>query len=206
MRQVSTLFALIAISATACDSLFTSPPDDADVFDAPVPGLTGAARPAAEVSLYAVDFDASVLGVRVSGERGLGRVKVPPSLAATQHHVRGSTSTCFGTWDMAGSPLMPRSHFSVGLRLDAIDFDRDIPGDDTRQLTLGVNFRPKAERVFKLNYVRGRTTDRFNFSRPVCQPALLGGAGLSGDGLLTASVLAERVDRIDDARPPRGEV
>ncbi len=30
----------VVISITACDFLLTGPPDDADVFDAPIPGLT----------------------------------------------------------------------------------------------------------------------------------------------------------------------
>ncbi len=38
----------------------------------------------------------------------------------------------------------------------------DIPGDDAKKVSLGFNFRPTGETVFKLNYVRGRARDRFN--------------------------------------------
>jgi hypothetical protein len=115
------------------------------------------------VSLYAVDFDASVLGFRVSGEGGFGRVNVPPSLTATHASRQGGFYLdVLRDFGQGWISTMPRSHFSVGLRLDAIDLDRDIPGDDTRQLTLGANFRPNTETVFKFNYVRGRATDRFN--------------------------------------------
>ena len=41
-RTLLPFFALIAVGAAACDTLFTSPPNDADVFDAPVEGLTPA--------------------------------------------------------------------------------------------------------------------------------------------------------------------
>lgn len=42
MQPVRSLFCLLALGASACDALFTSPPNDADVFDAPVPGVTEA--------------------------------------------------------------------------------------------------------------------------------------------------------------------
>jgi CxxC motif-containing protein (DUF1111 family) len=42
MRRIAPLITLIAVCAAACDTLLTSPPADADVFDAPVPGLTDA--------------------------------------------------------------------------------------------------------------------------------------------------------------------
>ncbi len=42
MRRTLPLLTLITVAAAACDSLFTSAPEDADVFDAPIPGLTDA--------------------------------------------------------------------------------------------------------------------------------------------------------------------
>jgi hypothetical protein len=50
----------------------------------------------------------------------------------------------------------------VGVRADAVDFDTDIPGDDVRQVTLGLVFRPTTDTAVKLDYVRGRIHDRFN--------------------------------------------
>lgn len=115
------------------------------------------------VSLYAIDLDAFVLGFRLSGEGGFGRVNVPSSLTGTHASRQGGFYfDVLRDFGRGWISTMPRSHFSVGLRLDAIDFDRDIPGDDTRQVTIGVNFRPSTESVFKFNYVRGRSTDRFN--------------------------------------------
>jgi hypothetical protein len=57
---------------------------------------------------------------------------------------------------------MPNSFFSTGARVEVIDLDADIPGDNVKQISLGFNFRPTSETVFKFNYVRGRARDRFN--------------------------------------------
>ena len=103
------------------------------------------------------------MSVRGSGEGGLGTINVPPSLAATHASRQGGSHVdLLRDFGRGWISTMSRSHFSAAARFDVIDLDRDIPGDDTRQLTLGLNFRPNAESVFKFNYVRGRTTDRFN--------------------------------------------
>ncbi len=115
------------------------------------------------VSLFAIDFDASVAGFRLSGEGGIGRVNVPDPLVGTfASRQSGFYLDILKDFGQSWIPTMPRSFFSAGVRLDVIDLDTQIPGDDTRQITLGANFRPTAETVFKFNYVRGRTTDRFN--------------------------------------------
>jgi len=57
---------------------------------------------------------------------------------------------------------MPESFLAGGARLDVVDFDADIPGDMVRRVSVGLNFRPTEDTVLKLDYVRGRTRDRFN--------------------------------------------
>jgi hypothetical protein len=57
---------------------------------------------------------------------------------------------------------MPQSRFEVGARYDVVDFDLDVTGDTVRRGTLGLNFRPTEDTALKLNYVLGRTRDRFN--------------------------------------------
>jgi CxxC motif-containing protein (DUF1111 family) len=42
MRRTLPFLVFTVVGATACDALFTSLPDDADAFDAPIPGLTDA--------------------------------------------------------------------------------------------------------------------------------------------------------------------
>ena len=46
--------------------------------------------------------------------------------------------------------------------MDAIDLDSGLPGDSHEQLSLGLNFRPTRDTALKLDYVRGRSHDRFN--------------------------------------------
>jgi hypothetical protein len=115
------------------------------------------------VSIFAIDVDASVAGFRFSGEGGIARVNVPPPLLGTYAaRQSGFYLDVLKDFGQSWIETMAGSYFSAGIRLDVIDLDTQIPGDDTRQITVGANFRPNAETVFKLNYVRGRTTDRFN--------------------------------------------
>jgi len=57
---------------------------------------------------------------------------------------------------------IPRSEFAAKLRWDYVDFDTRRRGTSSAQITAGVNFRPTAESVLKLDYVRGRGRDEFN--------------------------------------------
>ncbi len=115
------------------------------------------------VSLYVVDLDAAVAGFRLSGEGGLGRISIPAALSGINAgRQSGFYVDVVRDFGRGWIPTMPVAFFSAGLRVDIIDFDTQIPGDDKRQITLGANFRPTNETVFKFNYVRGRTTDRFN--------------------------------------------
>ncbi|HEY5614576.1 MAG TPA: hypothetical protein VIL52_01005, partial [Bacteroidota bacterium] len=55
-----------------------------------------------------------------------------------------------------------RSVFTASVRFDAVDFDRDILGDDRTRLTLGINFRPVFDTVIKFNYEQNWMYDREN--------------------------------------------
>lgn len=116
-----------------------------------------------DVRILAVDGEAMVGGIRVAGEYAAAHVDVPATLeglyASRQHGVFAEALHDFGRGWIA---TMPTSYLSAGMRLDIMDFDRDLEGDMVRQLTVGVNFRTTAETVFKLNYIRGRSRDRFN--------------------------------------------
>ena len=57
---------------------------------------------------------------------------------------------------------MPNSFFVAKARYDLADFDADLEGDSERRFTVGINFRPSADAVLKLDYFRGRLRDRFN--------------------------------------------
>ncbi|MCZ6681320.1 MAG: hypothetical protein O7E52_29235 [Candidatus Poribacteria bacterium] len=57
---------------------------------------------------------------------------------------------------------MPESVFTGVVRYGLVDFDTDLDGDSHDRLTLGLNFRPTEDTVFKLDYQYNWTRDRFN--------------------------------------------
>lgn len=116
-----------------------------------------------DVSVGVVDVEQPIGPVVVSGEGALVHVEIPPALeglfASRQYGTYLQVAWRFGRqWVTA----MPDSWFTLAARFDGVDFDRDIPGDSFRSLTLGVNFRPVRETAFKLAVERGETRDRFN--------------------------------------------
>lgn len=116
-----------------------------------------------DVSVGVLDLAASFGPLALSGEGALVRVEQPPTLAGLfaerQHGAYVQAAWRFGRGWVAS---MPGSWFTVAARADGVDFDRDLPGDSMRSLSLGVNFRPVPESVIKLGYQRGQTRDRFN--------------------------------------------
>jgi hypothetical protein len=57
---------------------------------------------------------------------------------------------------------MPASFLVAKLRLDAVDFNADRRGDNVRQVTIGLNFRPTRDTALKFDLVRGTSRDEFN--------------------------------------------
>ncbi len=71
--------------------------------------------------------------------------------------------------------ILPTSVFTGVVRWDSVDFDADIDGDDQERLTLGLNFRPVEDSVFKIDWqfnwkrgenssTRSKPQNRFFFS------------------------------------------
>ncbi len=115
------------------------------------------------VTLGALDFEVSVAGWRAAGEAALADVDIPPGLVGINASgQRGLYVEVLRDFGYGLVKTMPSSFFSAGVRVDVVDFDTAVTGDNVRQLSLGVNFRPTPESVVKLNYVRGRSHDRFN--------------------------------------------
>jgi hypothetical protein len=116
-----------------------------------------------DLTMGAIDLEAEFAGFRVTGEGALVGIDVSEDLggvyAAKQ---RGFYVEVLRDFGRGWIGTMPTSFFSAGIRLDLIDLDADLPGDNTRQATLGANFRPTEDTVFKFNYVRGTARDRFN--------------------------------------------
>lgn len=116
-----------------------------------------------DVTIAVLDLNAEAFGFRASGEFALANIDVAPALlglfAEDQRGLYFEVLRDFGSGWIA---TMPNSFFTVGARLDVVDFDADVSGDNVRQVTVGFNFRPTLDSVVKLDYVRGRSRDRFN--------------------------------------------
>jgi hypothetical protein len=116
-----------------------------------------------DLTIVVGDVEVEPLGVRVKGEVALASLDLPSSLTTIfASRQRGFYLEGMHDFGAGWIPTMPRSFFSVGTRLDAVDFDTDVAGDSVEQLTLGLNFRPTSDTALKLDYVRGRAFDRFN--------------------------------------------
>lgn len=116
-----------------------------------------------DLTILAVDGEAVIGGVALSGEAVRASIELPPTLeglfASRQHGLYMQAVKEFGSgWIRT----MPGSFFEAGARFDAVDFDLDESGDSRKRITLGLNFRPSRDVALKLDYIRGRTRDRFN--------------------------------------------
>jgi hypothetical protein len=116
-----------------------------------------------DVSVTVLDLEAPLGPIQFSGEAANVRVALPPTLPGL-FAARQAGAYLMGAWRFGESWItgMPGSSFTLAVRGEAVDFDRDLAGDSMRALALGLNFRPVPETVVKLGFERGETRDRFN--------------------------------------------
>ena len=115
------------------------------------------------LSVGVVDIETGILGLGITGEAAVVGVDLPASLgrvAATRQ--AGAYLDVERVLVRGLPPTMPGSSLSAKLRLDVVDFDRDRRGDSEKRVSFGLSFRPTADTMLKLDYVRGRQRDRFN--------------------------------------------
>lgn len=116
-----------------------------------------------DVGIVVLDVSASVLGTELRGEAASVRVDLPQDLAGIYaSRQRGLYVEAVRPFGRGLVPTMPQSFFALALRLDAVDFDTRLAGDDVRQVSVGLNFRPTQDTAIKANWVRGQRRDRFS--------------------------------------------
>ena len=118
------------------------------------------------VRIAALDARSEVAGFAWNGEIAAISVDIPPGLeglfASRQAGFFAEVARPFAHGAFA---TMPAAFFSAGVRVEGVDFDRDLAGDSKIALTTGVHFHPSPESVLKLDYRRDRSRDRFHNPR-----------------------------------------
>jgi len=118
---------------------------------------------ARRLTIFALDGEWEWRSFNLRGELARAKIDVQPSLlgiyAEEQRGVYAQLSYRFARRFFT---LLPQSHFTAIVRFDAVDFDADLKGDSHNRLTLGLNFRPIPDTVFKLDYSRNYVRDRVN--------------------------------------------
>jgi len=103
------------------------------------------------LTIAAADARVTFGPVEVQGEYARADADIDrdsyPSVAAKQQGAYVQMN-----WHVLHDAVLDGSVFTVVARGDLMDYDTDTAGDDEDGLTLGVNFRPTEETVFKLDY------------------------------------------------------
>ena len=116
-----------------------------------------------DLTIVALDAEAQLLGVRLSGEAALASIDVPAGLSGIYaSRQRGAYLDAVMPFGRGWVRTMPASAFAVKGRYDYVDFDTERTGQSSAQLSVVLNFRPTQDSVLKLDYVRGRGRDEFN--------------------------------------------
>jgi hypothetical protein len=112
------------------------------------------------LSIFAMDYEFRRGRWELLGEYARARVDIPEPLAEVfARRQQGVYAQVNGHFGKGLFPALPHSIFTATLRYDHVDFDLDTKGDAQQKFTVGLNFRPTEDTVFKLNYVHSRTTD-----------------------------------------------
>ena len=118
---------------------------------------------ARRLTLLAFDGEWGWQNLNVRGEIALADVEVPASLVGIYAEKQnGAYVELAYQFARRLFRLLPQSYFTAVGRFDVVDFDADLKGDAQHRLTLGLNFRPIPDTVFKLDYRRDYVWDRVN--------------------------------------------
>jgi hypothetical protein len=118
---------------------------------------------ARRLTILAIDGEWEWRGLNLRGELARATIEVQKSLLGLYaEEQRGVYAQLSYQLARRFFKLLPLSYFTAVARFDAVDFDSDLEGDSHNRLTLGLNFRPIPDTVFKLDYRRDYFRDRVN--------------------------------------------
>lgn len=122
-----------------------------------IEGLTVAQKQ--ELTIWALDWEVKWRAFELVGEYAGASVDVPVETVLLQENQAGVYIQGNAHFGRGWLNALPESVFTGVLRYGVVDFDTDVDGDSERRWTWGLNFRPNAEAVFKLDYRRGKSLD-----------------------------------------------
>ncbi len=105
------------------------------------------------LTMAALDWEYRHDDIELLGEYVIAGIDVPPALhgvyADRQRGIYAQLNYHLGRGWIS---LLPRSKFTLVGRYDIADFDARLQGDATQRVSVGLNFRPVEDTVFKLDY------------------------------------------------------
>ncbi len=114
------------------------------------------------LTILALDWNVLWKSFELLGEYARAAIDVPRESAVFQANQQGFYGQVNAHFGRSWLTALPKSVFTGVVRVGAVDFDSDATGDSHRRLTLGLNFRPHEDTVFKLDYRRDWERDVFN--------------------------------------------
>jgi hypothetical protein len=114
------------------------------------------------LNLWALDWEYVWKRLEIIGEYAAADLDTPQASGIFADSQQGFYAQLNGHFGRGWLDVMPQSEFTGAVRYGVVDFDRDTDGDSLKRLTLGLNFRPQPETVFKLDYQRSFALDAFN--------------------------------------------
>lgn len=119
---------------------------------------------ARHIRLWALDAEYVWNRFDFMGEYARASVDLPPGLIGSIYASKQQGLYLQGSARFLQNALthIPNSYFEGVVRYDWVDMDTELAGDHQTRLTLGVNFRPSPDSVFKVNYLYNWSRDRFN--------------------------------------------
>ena len=105
------------------------------------------------LTIAAFDWEFSLFDFEFEGEYARASINIPPSLrglfAERQQGIYAQSGYRFGE-GLIGA--LQSSSMMFALRYEFVDFDMDVGGDAHQRFSVGYNFRPTSDTVFKLDY------------------------------------------------------